>query len=202
MPARVNQPRRLRHWTLKSRSWHGSPGGSGRWQSVGRFFARHRSILRTLVIYAWSLTVLLLLYDWLDGTVFLYDFLEYNARATGFMAKVFDQAAIVAGTTVLSDGFAINVVKGCTSLAPFAIFVAAVLAVPTSLSRKLLGIVGGFVALATLNLVRTTSLLYLGSAFPSVVEAVHLLVWQSIMILLAVVLWLWWRSKWGRDASD
>lgn len=197
MPARVNQPRRLRHWTLKSRSWHGSPGGSGRWQSVGLFFARHRSILRALVIYAWSLTVLLLLYDWLDGTAFLYHFLEYNARATGFLVKLFDPAVTVAGTTVLSDGFAIDVVKGCTSLGAFAIFVSAVFAVPTSFSRKFLGIAGGFVALATLNLVRITSLLYLGSAFPSAVESVHLLVWQSIMILLSVVLWLWWRSKWG-----
>jgi exosortase/archaeosortase family protein len=169
---------------------------------VTPFFARHKNILRALVIYAWSLTVLFFLYDWLDGTVFLYHYLEYNARAAGFLAKVLDPAVTVAGTRVLADGFALDVVKGCTSLGPFAIFVAAVFAVPTSLSWKVLGIFGGFVTLAAINLVRITSLLYLGSAFPSVVEVVHLLVWQSIMILLAVVLWLWWRSKWVRDSSS
>jgi exosortase/archaeosortase family protein len=169
---------------------------------VRLFYARHRNIIRALGIYAWSLTLLLLLYNWLDGTVFLYRFLEYNAQATGLLAKVFDPGVTVDGTTVVSDGSAIVVVKGCTSLAPFAIFASAVFAVPTSLSRKFLGIVGGFVALAALNLVRITSLLYLGSAFPSVLEVVHLLVWQSIMVLLSVVLWLWWRSKWGRDGSS
>ena len=97
---------------------------------VGVLLSRHRDIVRALVIYAWALTVLLLFYWWLDGTVLLQSFLEFNASATGFLAGISDSTATVSDNMVTSDGFAIIIVEECTSLAPLAIFVAAVLAVP------------------------------------------------------------------------
>ena len=166
------------------------------------FLSGHREIIRSLVIYAWCLGVLLLLYIWLDGTVMLQHFLEYNAQATGFLAGVFDPGTTVSGQIVESDGFAISIVEECTSLAPLAIFIAAVLAFPASFSRKLLGIALGVVALSAVNLVRTTSLFYIGSAFPETLEVVHLLVWQSLMVIFAVALWLLWMRRWGYHAQS
>ena len=168
---------------------------------VGVLLSRHRDIVRALVIYAWALTVLLLFYWWLDGTVLLQSFLEFNASATGFLAGIFDSTATVSDNMVTSDGFAIIIVEECTSLAPLAIFVAAVLAVPSTISRKVLGIVLSFVVLSTVNLVRTTSLFYIGSAYPSSMEVVHLLVWQSIMVAVAVSLWFLWMRRWAYGAA-
>ena len=162
-----------------------------------RFLSRHKDMVRGLVIYAWTLAVLLLLYSWLDGTVILQRLLEYNAQATGFLVSAFDPSAAVEGTVVESNSFAISIVEECTSLAPLAIFVAAVLAVPSTLSSKLLGIALGTVVISSANLVRTTSLFYVGSSFPSALEVVHLLVWQSLMVVRAVALWLMWMRRWG-----
>ncbi len=160
-------------------------------------WSRHRDIIRALIIYACSLAALLLLYSWITWTSVFLHFLEYNAQATGFLVRIFNPAITVTGTTVMSDGFAILVVPECTILAPLAIFIAAVAAVPASLFRRVLGIVLGFSVLLVVNLVRTTSLFYIGSAFPSALEIVHLLVWQSIMVVLAVTLWLLWMKKWA-----
>lgn len=168
---------------------------------AGELISRHRDIVRAVIIYAWALTVLLLFYWWLDGTVFFQSFLEYNAQATGFFARFFDSEATVSGSIVASDAFAISIVEECTSLAPLAIFVAAVFAVPSTLSRKALGIALAFVVLSAVNLLRTTSLFYLGSAYPSSMEVVHLLVWQSIMVAVAVSLWILWMRRWAYGAA-
>ena len=185
----------------KARQQTGGQWRLGPLATAGAVLSRHREIIRALVIYAWALTVLLLFYWWLDGTVFLQRFLDFNASATGFLARLFDSTATVSDNMVTSDGFAIIIVEECTSLAPLAIFVAAVLAVPSTISGKALGIVLGFVVLFTVNLVRTTSLFYIGSAYPSSMEVVHLLVWQSIMVAVAVSLWFLWMRRWAYDAA-
>lgn len=73
---------------------------------------------------------------------------------------------------------------------------------PARVLFKVLGIILGFVVLSGVNLVRTTSLVYIGSAFPSALEVVHLLVWQSLMVVFAVALWLAWRRKWGQHGQS
>lgn len=202
MRGRGKRPRSSRPPAPKSTSLLAPMLRSGVGVIVGRLFSRHWGLFRALVIYAASLSVLLGLYSWLNGTRFVYRFLEYNAQATGFLARLFDPAVTVSGTTVTSGWFAAAVVEGCTSLAPLAIFVSAVLAVPARLPFKILGILLGFVALSGVNLVRTTSLVYIGSAFPSALEVVHLLVWQSLMVVFAVALWLAWRRKWGQHGQS
>ena len=197
MPARGKRPRRTQ-WTS---AWpsvrHRRQPLLGLIETVRAFLSRNRDVIRSLVIYGWCLGVLLLFYTWLDGTVIFQRFLEYNAQATGFLAGSFEPGATVSGRIVESEGFAISIVEECTSLAPLAIYIAAILAFPASFSRKLLGIVLGVVALSAVNLVRTTSLFYVGSAFPETLEVVHLLVWQSLMVIFAVALWLLWMRRWG-----
>ena len=55
----------------------------------------------------------------------------------------------------------------------------------------------GIVVLSAINLVRTTSLFYIGMAFPSAMDIAHLLVWQSVMVVFAVTVWFLWMRRWG-----
>ena len=179
------QPPNVRgHWYRSHRN-----GLLAAWPS---FLSRHRDVVRALVIYAVSLTILLLLYSWIDGTVVFHRFLEYNAQATGFLAGVFDPRITVASTLVMSDAFTAIIIEECTILAPLAILASAVLAVPAKFSRKVVGIFLGLIALSAVNLVRTTSLFYIASAFPTMLDVAHLLVWQSVMVVLSVAIWLLW----------
>ena len=197
MPGKPKGPRRSRGPGRQATDWHGRAPDLSSLRALGPLLSRYRDVVRSLVIYAWCLGVLLLLYIWLDGTLILQHFLEYNAQATGFLARLFDPTATVTGRIVETDGFAISIVEECTILAPLAIFTAAVLAFPSTISRKVLGITLGVLVLSAVNLVRTTSLFYIGSAFPETLEVVHLLVWQSLMVIFAVALWLVWMRRWG-----
>jgi hypothetical protein len=39
------------------------------------------------------------------------------------------------------------------------------------------------------------SLFWIGSSFPQYLDVAHLLVWQTAMILLAIILWLFWVER-------
>ena len=159
------------------------------------FLKRHWVIVRVLALYAASLIALLILYSQLAGTSLLDRFLELNAQATGFLLNTLGADARTQSNVVMSEEFAVTIVEGCVALAPAAIFVSGVLAYPSRLSRKLLGIALGLVVLLTVNLVRTSSLFYIGATFPSMLEVAHYLVWQSIMVLLSVALLLMWVRR-------
>jgi hypothetical protein len=52
-----------------------------------------------------------------------------------------------------------------------------------------------------INEVRLISLFYIGIYAPAIFDTTHLLVWQSLMILFALGLWLLWAYKYVRTAS-
>ena len=75
------------------------------------------------------------------------------------------------------------------------IFTAAVIYFPSSLKEKLLGLIIGLAGIFVINQIRLVSLFYIGAYAPGIFETAHLLVWQSLMILLAIGLWLIWAYK-------
>ena len=94
--------------------------------------------------------------------------------------------------------FAVNVRTGCNGLETIYIFFAGVLAFPASWGRKLLGLAGGFLAIQLLNTVRIVSLFYIGVHFPEHFEDSHIVVWQAIVILFGVALFLLWADRYAR----
>ena len=73
--------------------------------------------------------------------------------------------------------------------------VGAVIAYPSTVRAKVAGATLGLVTLTALNLVRIMSLFWIGSAYPEYLDMAHLLVWQSAIILLAIVMWLIWAER-------
>ena len=59
----------------------------------------------------------------------------------------------------------------------------------------MLGAVLGLVVLTVVNLFRIMSLFWIGMAYPEYLNVAHLLVWQTAIILLAIVLWLFWVER-------
>ena len=71
----------------------------------------------------------------------------------------------------------------------------AMLAFPASWQAKLTGIILGALVLSAMNLVRMVSLVYIGLYVPQWLEVAHLLVWQSVMILAGILVWLLWLGR-------
>lgn len=119
------------------------------------------------------------------------------AVATSAALNVLGNHTVVREAEILSNEFGISVVTACTGLFVTGLFLAAVAAFPTSWRARLVGAGVGLVGLFVVNVVRLASLYYIGRYWPNVLEPAHQLVWQSLVIAIAVALWLLWAGRAG-----
>ena len=94
----------------------------------------------------------------------------------------------------ISRGGAISVARGCDAVEPSALFVSAVLASPVPLVSRLTAAVAGTVLLMLLNLVRIISLFLCAVHWKKAFDLMHLDVWQTLFIVLAILLWAIWAA--------
>ncbi len=93
---------------------------------------------------------------------------------------------------VTSSLCSVTIIHECTAVHPIAIFAAAVIAYPLSWTARLMGIAIGVPTLLVINQVRLVSLCYIGRWYPASFEPAHLLVWQSLIVLLTALLFVGW----------
>jgi len=121
------------------------------------------------------------------------------------LIELFDSGVASAGKVIrdLESGFAVSIEPGCNGVEALIILFAAIFAFPASLKKKLVGFAIGFIAIQALNLVRIVSLFYLGQWNMTWFEWFHLYLWQALIILDALVVWLiWLRTLPPPDRGD
>jgi len=160
---------------------------------MGTVFSAWRQALRAWLWFLVSLSVLMGVLVWArpftDSKL-----TAWLASASAMLLRMAGIEATVHGTTLNTSVGALEIVRECTGVYPMALYIAAVLAVPTSWSRKLLGIGLGFVAIQLANIVRIISLLFFRRWWPEAFETVHLVVWQSLMVFWIVLFWILWAT--------
>jgi exosortase H (IPTLxxWG-CTERM-specific) len=161
------------------------------------FFRRHQVVIRSCGIFVAGILLGAFVYSRLVATGLFAIDASYTARATAFFLNLVGCAVRVSGQSITSSSFTVDIGTGCTALIPIMLFICAVLAYPGRLKFKVWGIILGIICLYAINLVRTVSLFYIGSHFYSFFDTVHLLLWQPLIILVAVVLWLFWVRRTG-----
>ncbi len=90
------------------------------------------------------------------------------------------------------SGFGVRIERGCNGVEALIILFAAIFSFPAPFKNKIIGFVIGFFAIQVLNLVRIISLFYLGQWNQVAFEWFHLYLWQALIILDALVVWLIW----------
>jgi exosortase H (IPTLxxWG-CTERM-specific) len=120
---------------------------------------------------------------------------------TGLLADIsaklitaFDGNAIHEGRSLYSPkaNFGVTIEAGCNGVEACIILIAAVLAFPAKLKYKIIGLIGGILAVQSLNLVRIISLFYIGQWDFSTFKFAHEYVWQALIMLDVLVVWLLW----------
>lgn len=95
----------------------------------------------------------------------------------------------------LSSGqFQIKIALGCDGIEAMIILLAAILAFPAGIKSKLYGITGGFLVLYAANLLRIVGLYYTLKYKPSLFNFMHILVGQTIIILIAFFFFIVWLN--------
>lgn len=166
-----------------------------------------RPVIKSLVRLYLSFGAIMILFIVVFNTKTFYwnvnvPFTSFIALASGFVINLFGGGSSVNDTHLSTSQFSINVVDGCNGLYATAILISGVIAYPSKIIHKLLGVLIGFAAIFALNLVRVISLLYLGQYYPDIFQEAHIFVWQPIIILWAIFVWyIWWSIIEGKKSK-
>ena len=129
-------------------------------------------------------------------------FTEVVADISAWLVQLFDQGVHSQGI-ILRDkasGFAVSIEAGCNGIEATIVLIAAMTAFPSAWRLKLIGIMIGFFAIQLMNLLRIISLFYLGQWSQTAFEWAHLYIWQSLIILDVLVVFLIWLRYLPRDS--
>ena len=120
---------------------------------------------------------------------------------TAFLASIstqivlpFDASAIAYDNIIQNrnTGFGVAVLPGCNAVEACIILVSGILAFPAPWRLRFSGIVLGILAIQLLNIVRIISLFYIGQWNATAFEIAHTYLWQVLIMLDVLVIWLVW----------
>lgn len=122
------------------------------------------------------------------------------ASISAALVGIFDPNVISYGKVLQhsASGVGVSIEAGCNGIEACIILTAAMLAYPASLRLKLAGIMLGFVAIQVVNVGRVISLFYLAAWNQAVFEFAHLYLWQILIMLDVLVVWLIWIRQVAR----
>jgi archaeosortase B (VPXXXP-CTERM-specific) len=118
-----------------------------------------------------------------------------TARLDHALLRAVGADASLDGNLVALGDFGVRIIEECTGIYEVIIFVAAVLAFPTRLGRKAIGLALGVPLLYAFNALRVLVLLAVGRSWPWLFEFMHLYFWQATLILMITSVWLLWIFK-------
>jgi exosortase H (IPTLxxWG-CTERM-specific) len=155
---------------------------------VARFFAVFLVLL--VVLFAGELT------PWAQQ-FFVIPWTNALASIATSIVTLFDANVIASGKVIRSttNGFAVAIEAGCNGVEATLVLCAAILAFPAPWRHKIAGIIIGVVAVQALNIVRVISLFYIGQWDFAVFEWAHQYVWQALIMLDVLVVWLIWVRR-------
>lgn len=116
------------------------------------------------------------------------------ADVSGWLISAFDKNVATSGKVVHStlNGFAVSIEPGCNGVEAMIVLLAAIIAFPAPFQYKLKGLFWGFIAIQGMNLLRIISLFYLGQWSRELFDWAHLYIWQALIMLDALVVFLIW----------
>ena len=131
----------------------------------------------------------------------------WTAKIEYHLFSCFDLRVTTSKKIVAYNGFAIRIIEECTGVYEILIFAAAVLAFPTTWSKKVAGLGMGVPILYAFNVIRIAVLMLVGKHYPQHFDFMHLYFWQATLILMITSVWLLWITQvvnrdWSRSASD
>ena len=133
-------------------------------------------------------------------------FTEGVAAVSAWIILLFDPQVVSQGKVIrdLHSGFAVAIEAGCNGVEATIVLVAALVAFPAPWLHRLWGVLIGFIAIQGLNLIRIISLFYIGQWSMKVFEWAHLYIWQALImldVLIIFLIWLRFLPKAGQEGA-
>lgn len=147
---------------------------------------------------SWFILVLVVLFTLeLLGPVreyFILPFTGLIASISAVVTQLFDSSVHSHGIILqnINTGTAVSIQPGCNGVEAMICLTAAIVAFPANWKHKFYGLLFGFLAIQVLNIVRIISLFYLLQWDKEWFEWAHLYLWQALIILDALIVFIIW----------
>lgn len=166
-------------------------------QRVVNFIHANRKAFRFLVVFALTFAACYFVFGIVPGVRLglIQPYTHFLASAVAAVINVFGAGATTIDSQVLSPRFSLSIAMGCDAVEASSLFLAGVLAYPTSWRARLIGFAFGIPLIHAINLARLVGLYYAGVYLPSVVEELHVYVAQTIVILLSTAILILWLDR-------
>jgi exosortase H (IPTLxxWG-CTERM-specific) len=126
---------------------------------------------------------------------------RFNASASATMASLFGVDSTATGTFVQSGAAHLDIKAGCNGAHALLILLASVFAFPAPWGRRLIGALAGTLAVLGFNLIRLINLIVVARYFPARLELFHIYIWQTLIILIALGVFLVWGNFFAENRS-
>lgn len=135
---------------------------------------------------------------------FVLPFTTLLAKFCAWLVTMFDSSAASAGKVLWNPttGFGVSIEPGCNGIEAMITLFAAIMAFPSTWKHRLVGFFWGTVAIQLLNVVRVISLFYLGQWNTEVFKIAHEYLWQALIMIDVLVVWLIWVRSNPRQWVD
>ena len=162
---------------------------------MARFFVLF--ILLLVVLFALELT------PWAQA-FFVLPWTSALATISTSIVTLFDPNVVSSGKVIRSatNGFAVSIEAGCNGVEATLVLCAAMLAFPAPWKHKAIGLSVGVLAVQLLNVIRVISLFYIGQWNLEVFEWAHQYVWQALIMLDVLIVWLIWVRRVPRPDDE
>ncbi len=133
---------------------------------------------------------------------------ELLARICAEIIHFFDADTYSEGVTIYTtrpndQNFSgVEIAAGCNAIEACLILFVAMIAFPAPWKYKLKGMIYGFIAVQSINVLRVISLFYLGMWNQDIFDFAHYYAWQVLIIIDAFIVFLVWLAKLPSDDSD
>jgi exosortase H (IPTLxxWG-CTERM-specific) len=119
---------------------------------------------------------------------------EGLARLSAGVLKLFDPNVAAFGRVLQStrNGFAVSIEAGCNGVEAALILLCAMAAFPAPWKHRLVGMAIGLAAVQALNVLRVITLFYVGQWNERAFEWAHLYLWQALVMLDVLIVWMVW----------
>lgn len=166
---------------------------------VTNFLTANRKPLRFLSLFVLIFATCYLLFGVIPrvrlGVINPYT--EFLAKAVAAVINLFGAGAVANGALVYSPRYTMDIAMGCDGVEASCLYLAGVVAFPTSWRARLIGLAFGVPLIQAINLTRLVVLYYVGMYLPSVADQIHDYVAQSIVILLSTAILIFWLERFG-----
>src|SRR5581483_3240544 len=166
---------------------------------VIEFLRANRKPLRFLALFGLIFATCYLLFGVIPRVQLgvINPYTQFLAEAVTTIINLFGASAIANGALVYSPRYMMDIAMGCDGIEASCLYLAGVMAFPTSWRARLIGLAFGVPLIQFINLARLVALYYVGMYFPSIANQIHDYIAQTIVILLSTAILIFWLERFG-----